>query len=222
MKCEFIDFLNYAIILDPIKGCRTNAGICGSSIGPTLLVAFCVKAISIDIITGVWQDPIGTTIGNLSQLGTHRRIILGLQVEVWWFVILFARTRNFKCLTSMRICYTLCLNQEMKSGALCPAPDLRRVSTSCGVGTLRRRQNCWVNSLYKREVKGVGCRIVNTRGNSLLRTYCMYGSTSTRLVNTYIMIVRNSSLSKALGVTPLALPSCPLKRLRFISFSASF
>ena len=53
IKCKFIDFFNYAIILDPIKGCRTNAGICGSSIGPTLLVAFCVKAISIDIITGV-------------------------------------------------------------------------------------------------------------------------------------------------------------------------
>ena len=35
----------------------------------------------------------------------------------------------------------------------------------------------------------------------------MYGLTSTRLVNTYIMIVRNSSLSKALGVAPLALPS---------------
>ena len=205
----------------PIKGCRTNARICGSSIGPTLLVAFCVEAISIDIITGVWQDPIGTTIGNLSQLGTHRCIILGLQVEVWWFVILFTWTRNFKCLTSMRICYTLCLNQEMKSGALCPAPDLRRVSTSCGVGTLRRRQNCWVNSLYKRDVKEVGCRIVNTRANSLLRTYCMYGSTSTRLVNTYIMIVRNSSLSKVLGVAPLALPSCPLNRLRFVSFSAS-
>jgi len=53
MKCEFIDFFNYDIIIDPIKGCRTNARICGSSIGPTLLVAFCVKAISIDIITGV-------------------------------------------------------------------------------------------------------------------------------------------------------------------------
>jgi len=53
MKYEFIDFFNYAIILDPIKGCRTNSEICCSSIGPTLLVAFCVEAISIDIITRV-------------------------------------------------------------------------------------------------------------------------------------------------------------------------
>ena len=53
MKCEFIDFFNYAIILDPIKGCRTNSGICCSSIGPTLLVASCVKAISINVITGI-------------------------------------------------------------------------------------------------------------------------------------------------------------------------
>jgi len=53
MKYEFIDFFNYAIILDPIKACRTNSGICCSSIGPTLLVAFCVKAISIYIISGV-------------------------------------------------------------------------------------------------------------------------------------------------------------------------
>jgi len=53
MKSEFIDFFNYAIILDPIKGCRTNSEICGSSIGPTLLAPFCVKVISIHIITGV-------------------------------------------------------------------------------------------------------------------------------------------------------------------------
>ena len=53
MKCEFIDLFNYAIILNPIKGCHTNSGICSSSIEPTLLVAFFVKAISIDIITGV-------------------------------------------------------------------------------------------------------------------------------------------------------------------------
>ena len=53
MKCEFIYLFNYAIILNPIKGCHTNSGICGSSIGPTLLVAFCVKAISINVITGI-------------------------------------------------------------------------------------------------------------------------------------------------------------------------
>ena len=51
MKCEFVDFFNYAIILEPIKSCRTNSGIYGSSIGPTLLVPFCVKAISIHVIS---------------------------------------------------------------------------------------------------------------------------------------------------------------------------
>jgi hypothetical protein len=52
MKRECVYFFNSSIILDPIKaGCK-NSGICGSSIGLTLLVSCCVKAISIDIITG--------------------------------------------------------------------------------------------------------------------------------------------------------------------------
>jgi hypothetical protein len=52
MKREFVYFFNSSIILDPIIGCRTNSGICGS-IGPTLLMPFCVKAISIHAIAGV-------------------------------------------------------------------------------------------------------------------------------------------------------------------------
>ena len=52
MKCEFVYFFNSSIIIEPIKGGRENSGICGSSIGPTLLVSCCVKAISIHVITG--------------------------------------------------------------------------------------------------------------------------------------------------------------------------
>jgi hypothetical protein len=52
MKREFVYFFNSSIILDPIKARRKNSGICGSSIGPTLLVSCHVKAISIHIITG--------------------------------------------------------------------------------------------------------------------------------------------------------------------------
>ena len=53
----------------------------------------CVKAISIDVITGKQSAPIGTAIGNQSQLDIHRRIGLALQVQAGWFVILFACTR---------------------------------------------------------------------------------------------------------------------------------
>jgi hypothetical protein len=52
MKREFIYFFNSFIILDPINVGHKNSGICGSSIGPTLLVPCCVKVISIHIITG--------------------------------------------------------------------------------------------------------------------------------------------------------------------------
>jgi hypothetical protein len=53
MKVEFVYFFfNYSIILDPIFAGRKNSGTCGSSIGPTLLVACCVKEISIHVITG--------------------------------------------------------------------------------------------------------------------------------------------------------------------------
>jgi hypothetical protein len=94
MKLEFIYFFNSSIILGPIKAGHKNSEICGSSIGPTLLVACCVKAISIHVIAGKWPDPIGKAIGNLSQLGTHRRIGLALQAQAGYIVILSARTRN--------------------------------------------------------------------------------------------------------------------------------
>jgi hypothetical protein len=52
-----------------------------------------------------------------------------------------------------------------------------------------------------------------------VRLSSMYGFTSVRLRNTYIMIVCHSSFSKYLVIPRLALPSCPQKRLRFESFS---
>ena len=52
MKREFVYFFNSSIIIEPIKGGRENSSICGSLIGPTLLVSCCVKAISIHVITG--------------------------------------------------------------------------------------------------------------------------------------------------------------------------
>jgi len=51
MKVEFIYFLNYSIILDHISTSRKNSSTCGFSIGLTLLVAYCAKAISIHVIT---------------------------------------------------------------------------------------------------------------------------------------------------------------------------
>jgi hypothetical protein len=51
-KCEFIYFFNSSIILDPIYTSRKNSGTCGFLIGPPLLMASCVKAISIDVIIG--------------------------------------------------------------------------------------------------------------------------------------------------------------------------
>ena len=81
MKHEFVYFFNSSVVLDPINARRKNSGIYGSSIRLTLLMACCVKAIAIHVITGKRPDPIGTVIGNLSQLGTHRRIGLSLQVQ---------------------------------------------------------------------------------------------------------------------------------------------
>jgi hypothetical protein len=79
MKLEFVYFFKSSIVLGPIDCCHTNSRICGSSIRPTVLMTFCVKVISIHIISGVGLDPIGATISNLSQVRTHRQINLPLQ-----------------------------------------------------------------------------------------------------------------------------------------------
>ena len=94
MKHEFVYFFDSSIVLEPIVSWHKNSGICGSSIGPTLLMPCCVEAISIHVITSKWLDPIGTAIGNLPQLGTHRHIVLGLHVQEGKCIILFARTNN--------------------------------------------------------------------------------------------------------------------------------
>jgi len=70
--------------------------------------------------------------------------------------------------------------------------------------------------------KEVGCRMLTAYLiNKFVQeaTYCMYGSISVRLVNTYIMIVSHSSFFNNNEVASLALPSCPWKRLSFDSFS---
>jgi hypothetical protein len=51
-KREFVDFVNSPIILGPISARHKNSGICGSLIGPTLLMSGRVKVISIHVITG--------------------------------------------------------------------------------------------------------------------------------------------------------------------------
>jgi hypothetical protein len=51
MILEFVYFFNSSIIVDLIKADRKNSRTCGSSIGPTLLVACCAKAISVHVIT---------------------------------------------------------------------------------------------------------------------------------------------------------------------------
>ena len=94
MKCEFIYFFDSFVVLEPIVSWHKNSSICGSSIGPTLLMPCCVEAISIHVIASIRLDPIGTAIGNLPQLGTHRQIVLGLHVQAGKCIILFARTNN--------------------------------------------------------------------------------------------------------------------------------
>ena len=79
MKLEFVYFFNSFVILDSILTWRKNAGICGSSIGLTLLVSHCVEAISVHVINVKRLDSVAKTISNLSQLGTHGRISLALQ-----------------------------------------------------------------------------------------------------------------------------------------------
>jgi hypothetical protein len=94
MKCEFVYFFDSSVVLELIVSWHKDSGICGSSIWPTLLMSCCVEAISIHVITSKRLDPIGTAIGNLSQLGTHRQIVLGLHVQAGKCIILFARTNN--------------------------------------------------------------------------------------------------------------------------------
>jgi hypothetical protein len=94
MKWKFVYFFNSSIVVEAISAGRRNSAICGSPIGPTLLVACCVKAISIHVVTGKWLDPMGKSVSNLSQLVTHGRIGLCLQDQAGYIVILLERTKN--------------------------------------------------------------------------------------------------------------------------------
>jgi hypothetical protein len=80
MKIEFIYFFDSSKIIDLIKAGRKDSRTCCFSIGPTLVVVCCAKTVSIDVIPRIFLDPISKVIGYLSQLGTHRRISLALQV----------------------------------------------------------------------------------------------------------------------------------------------
>ena len=51
IKFKFIDIFNYAMILKAISARSTNSAVCVFLMGPSSLVACCVKVISIHIIT---------------------------------------------------------------------------------------------------------------------------------------------------------------------------
>jgi hypothetical protein len=81
MKIEFIYLLDSSKILDLVKPVRKDSRTRGFSMGPNLVIACCAKTVSINVIPRIFLDPIGKAIGYLSQLGTHRRISLALQVQ---------------------------------------------------------------------------------------------------------------------------------------------
>jgi hypothetical protein len=80
MKIEFIYFFDSSKIIDIVKAGRKDSRTCCFSIGPTLVVVCCAKTVSIDVIPRIFLDPISKVVGYLSQLGTHRRVSLALQV----------------------------------------------------------------------------------------------------------------------------------------------
>jgi hypothetical protein len=80
MKIEFIYFFDLSKIIDIVKVGRKDSRTRCFSIGPTLVVVCCVKMVSIDVIPRLFLDPISKVVGYLSQLGTHKRISLALQV----------------------------------------------------------------------------------------------------------------------------------------------
>jgi hypothetical protein len=67
-------------IIDIVKAKHKDSRTRCFLIGSTLVIVCCVKTVSIDIIPRIFLDPISKAVGYLSQLGTHRRISLALQV----------------------------------------------------------------------------------------------------------------------------------------------
>jgi hypothetical protein len=81
--CEMINWANW-LVHKVCDGRQTPKSIIGNvetiSLSPTLAVVCCAKTVFIDIIPRIFLDPISKVVGYLSQLGTHRRISLALQV----------------------------------------------------------------------------------------------------------------------------------------------
>jgi hypothetical protein len=82
IKIELIYFFDSSKIIDIVKAGRKDSRTRCFPIGPTLVVVCCEKTVSIDVILRIFLDPISKVVGYLSQLGTHRRISLALQVFV--------------------------------------------------------------------------------------------------------------------------------------------
>jgi hypothetical protein len=80
MKIEFIYFFDSSKIIDLVKVGRKDSRTHCFSIEPTLVVVCCAKMVSIDVVPRIFLDHISKVVGYLSQLGTHRRISLALQV----------------------------------------------------------------------------------------------------------------------------------------------
>jgi hypothetical protein len=80
IKIELIYFFGSSKIIDIVKAGRKDSKTCCFLIGPTLVVVCCAKTVSIDVIPRIFLGPISKVVGYLSQLDTHRRISLALQV----------------------------------------------------------------------------------------------------------------------------------------------
>jgi hypothetical protein len=65
IKIDYIYLFNSSIILDLVNPGRKDSRTRVFSIGPTLVVAYCAKTTSIDIIPIKFPDPIGKAIGYL-------------------------------------------------------------------------------------------------------------------------------------------------------------
>jgi hypothetical protein len=80
IKIKLIYSFDSSKIIDIVKAGRKDSITRCFPIGPTLVVVCCAKTVSIDVIPRIFLDPISKAIGYLSQLCTHRRISLALQV----------------------------------------------------------------------------------------------------------------------------------------------
>jgi hypothetical protein len=80
IKIELIYFFDSSKIIDIIKAGHKDSRTRYFPIGPTFVIVCCAKTVSIDVIPRIFLDPISKAIGYLSQLSTHRRIFLALQV----------------------------------------------------------------------------------------------------------------------------------------------